>query len=176
MGCQPCYQKEIGVWKLLIELFPGNFGFFSDVKSPNFSLAIHFTHDSVYKLMLPSPFVLSSPSATMSTSPLSTSLSPSSSVQFSRSVCPTLWTAACHASLSITNSWSSLKLMSIESVMPSNHLILCRPLLLLPSIFPSIRVFSDTHSRLKVAERILPLRVCSVQFSSLSRVRLFATP
>ena len=52
------------------------------------------------------------------------------------------WAAACQASLSITNSWSFLKLMSIESVMPSNHLILCRPLLLLPSIFPSIKVFS----------------------------------
>ena len=55
----------------------------------------------------------------------------------------TPWTAARQASLSITNSWSSPKLMSIESVMPSNHLILCRPLLLLPSIFPSIKVFSD---------------------------------
>jgi len=54
----------------------------------------------------------------------------------------TPWTAACQASLSITNSWSLLKLMSIESVMPSSHLILCHPLLLLPSIFPSIRVFS----------------------------------
>ena len=54
----------------------------------------------------------------------------------------TLWTAACQASLSITNSWSLLKLMSIKSVMPSNHLILCHPLLLLPSIFPSIRIFS----------------------------------
>ena len=54
----------------------------------------------------------------------------------------TLWTAAQQASLSITNSRSSLKLMSIESVMPSNHLILCGPLLLLPSIRPSIRVFS----------------------------------
>ena len=53
----------------------------------------------------------------------------------------TLWTAACQASLSITNSWSLLKLMSIELVMPSNHLILSHPLLLLPSIFPSIRVF-----------------------------------
>ena len=52
-------------------------------------------------------------------------------------------TAACQASLSITNSWSSLNLMCIESVMPSSHLILCRPLLLLPSIFPSIRVFSN---------------------------------
>ena len=50
---------------------------------------------------------------------------------------------ACQASLSITNSWSSPKPMSIELVMPSNHLILCRPLLLLPSIFPSIRVFSN---------------------------------
>ena len=55
----------------------------------------------------------------------------------------TSWTAACQASLSITNSQSSLKLMSIESVMPSNHLILCCPLLLLPSVFPSIRVFSN---------------------------------
>ena len=55
----------------------------------------------------------------------------------------TPWTAACQASLSIANSRSLLKLMSIESVMPSNHLILCHPLLLLPSIFPSIRVFSN---------------------------------
>ena len=55
----------------------------------------------------------------------------------------TPWTGACQTSLSITNSQSLLKLMSIESVMPSNHLILCHPLLLLPSIFPSIRVFSN---------------------------------
>ena len=55
----------------------------------------------------------------------------------------TPWIAECQASMSITNSWSLLKLMSIELVMPSNHLILCRPLLLLPSIFPSIRVFSN---------------------------------
>ena len=55
----------------------------------------------------------------------------------------TPWTAADQASLSITNSWSLLKLMSIESVMPSNHLILCHPLLLLPSIPPSIRIFSN---------------------------------
>ena len=55
----------------------------------------------------------------------------------------TPWTAACQAFLSITSSWSLLELMTIESVMPSNHLILCRPLLLLPSIFPSIRVFSN---------------------------------
>ena len=54
----------------------------------------------------------------------------------------TPWTAACQASLSITNSQRLLKLMSIELVMPSNHLILCCPLLLPPSIFPSIRVFS----------------------------------
>ena len=53
------------------------------------------------------------------------------------------WTAARHASLSITNSWSLLKLMSIEQVKPSNHLILCRSLLLLPPIFPSIRIFSN---------------------------------
>ena len=55
----------------------------------------------------------------------------------------TPWTAACQASLSFTISRSLLKLMSIESVMPSNHLILCHPLLLLPAIFPSIRVFSN---------------------------------
>ena len=69
-------------------------------------------------------------------------------VQFSSVAqsCPTLcdpWTAACQASLSITNFWSLLKLMSIKSAMPSNHLILCRPLLLLPSIIPSISVPSN---------------------------------
>ena len=55
----------------------------------------------------------------------------------------TPWNAALQASMTITNSQSLLKLMSIVSVMPSNHLILCRPLLLLPSVFPSIRVFSN---------------------------------
>ena len=67
-------------------------------------------------------------------------------VQFSHSVVSHLaspWTAAHQASLSITNYWSLLKLMSIMSVMPSNHLILCRPLPLPPSIFPSSRVFSN---------------------------------
>ena len=71
----------------------------------------------------------------------------SCSVQFSSvsrvSLLANPWTLACQASLSITNSWSLLKLMSMESVMPSNHLILCRPLLLLPSVFLSIRVFSN---------------------------------
>ena len=70
----------------------------------------------------------------------------SSSVQFSHSVVSdsvTPWTAACQASLSITNFWSLLKLMSIELVILFSHLILCYPLLLLPSIFPSIRVFSN---------------------------------
>ena len=69
-----------------------------------------------------------------------------SSVQFSCSVVSdsvTPWTAALQSSLSITNSWSLLKLMSIESLMPSNHLILCHPLLLPTSIFPSFRVFSN---------------------------------
>ena len=77
-----------------------------------------------------------------------------SSVQlFSRSVVSdsaTPWTAACQASLSFTISWSLLRLMSLESVMPSNHLILSHPLLLLPSIFSSIRVFSN--------ESALPIR------------------
>ena len=68
------------------------------------------------------------------------------SVQFSHSVMSdsvTPWTAVRQASLSFTISWSLLKLMPIKSVMPSNHLILCHPLLFLPSIFPSIRVFSN---------------------------------
>ena len=67
-------------------------------------------------------------------------------VQFSRSVTSdsvTPWSAEHQASLSVTNSWSLLKLMSIEVVMPSSHLILCHPLLLPPSIFPRIRVFSN---------------------------------
>ena len=75
-----------------------------------------------------------------------------SSVQFSRSVVSnSFWlTAARQAFLSITNSWSLLKLMSTESVMPSNYIILCCPLLLLPSIFPSIMVFFN--------ERVLRIR------------------
>ena len=77
--------------------------------------------------------------------------------------CKTLcnpWTAAGQASLSITKSWSWLKLMSFKSVMPTNHLILCHPLLLLPSIFPNIRVFSNKSA--------LPIRwpkYCSFTFS-----------
>ena len=76
--------------------------------------------------------------------------------------CPifaTPWTA-CLASLTITNSWSLLKLMSIESVMPSNHLILCHPLFLLPSIFPNMRVFSNES-----ALHIRWPKYCSFNFS-----------
>ena len=75
-----------------------------------------------------------------------------SSVQLLSCVCllVTPCSAACQASLSLTNSWSLLKLMSIQSMMPSNHLILCHPFLLLPSLFPSIRVFSN--------ESVLPIR------------------
>ena len=80
-----------------------------------------------------------------------------SSVQFSSvsQLCPTLchpWIAARQASLSITNSRSSLRLMSIESVMPSSHLILCRPLLLLPPIPPSISLFQWVNSSHEVAK------------------------
>ena len=84
-------------------------------------------------------------------------------VQFSGTVVSdsaTPWTAAHQASLSITNSRSLLKLIYIESVMPSNHLIICRPLLLLPSIFPNIQVFSN--------ESVLHIRwpkYCSFRFS-----------
>ena len=66
-----------------------------------------------------------------------------SSIIQSHPTIATPWTVACQASLSISKSWSLLKLMSIESVMPSNYLILCHPFLLLPSILPSIRVFSN---------------------------------
>ena len=78
----------------------------------------------------------------------------------SNSVMP--WTAAHQASLSITNSQSLLKLMCIESVMPSNHLILCHSLLLLPSIFPSIRVFSN--------ESVHPLGGQGIAVSALASV------
>ena len=74
----------------------------------------------------------------------------------------TPWTAAHQASLSITNSWSLLKLMSIKPVMPSNHLILCHPILLLPSIFPNIRVFSN--------ESALPIGGQSIGVSALTSV------
>ena len=70
----------------------------------------------------------------------------------------TLWTAARQASLSFTISWSSLRLMSIDSVMLSNPLIICHPLLLLPSIFPSIRVFSNESTLHQVA-KVLELQV-----------------
>ena len=82
--------------------------------------------------------------------------SPISSVQSVMSDSATPLTAIHQASLSITNSWSLLKLMSIESVMPTNRLVLCRPLLLPPSIFPSIRVFSnESHQVTKVLENQL---------------------
>ena len=74
----------------------------------------------------------------------------------------TPWTAACQASLSITNSWSLLKLMSIKSMMPSNHLILCHPLLLLPSIFPSIRVFQMSQFFTSGSQSIGGLVIASV--------------
>ena len=92
----------------------------------------------------------------------------SSSVQFSSvtqcvQLFVTPWIAACQASLSITNSWSSLKLTSIESVMPSSHLILCRPLLLLPPIPPSVIVFS-TEFLAPVIWRIVSKAIHSSQF------------
>ena len=70
----------------------------------------------------------------------------------------TPWTVACQASLTITNSWSLLKFMSTELVMPSNHLILCSRLLLLPSIFPSIRVFSKWVNSSHQVAKVLELR------------------
>ena len=86
-------------------------------------------------------------------------------LSFSCSIVPdsvTPWTAARQGSLSFTISWSLLNLMSIESVMPSNHHIFCHPLLLLPSIFPSIRVFSN--------ESALPIRLSSIGASASASV------
>ena len=83
----------------------------------------------------------------------------------------TPWTAARQASLFITNTQSLLKLMSIESVMPSNHLILCCPLLLLPSIFPSIRIFSRVSSSRQVA-KVLELHLQHWSFQWVFRTDL----
>ena len=89
-----------------------------------------------------------------------------SSVQSLSRVWPfvTPWTAAHQPSLAITNSQSLLKLMSIESVMPCNHLILCHPLLLLPSVFPSIRVFSNEFVFMYQVAKILELQHQSFQW------------
>ena len=81
----------------------------------------------------------------------------------------TPWTAAHQATLSITNSLSLLKLSSIESVMPSNHLILCHPLFLLPSIFPSVRVFSNVSSLHQVA-KVLELQLQHQSFQWIFRI------
>ena len=95
---------------------------------------------------------------------------PFSSVQSFSSVqlFATPWTAACQASLSIINSWSLLKLMSIELMMPSNHLILCYPLLFLPSMFSSIRVFSN-ESVLVSGAKVLELHLQHQSFQWIFR-------
>ena len=82
----------------------------------------------------------------------------------------TPWTAACQASLSITKSWSLHKLMSIESVMPSNHLILCWPLLLLPSIFPSIRVIFNGLVSSQQVGKVWELQLQHLSFQGIFRV------
>ena len=86
----------------------------------------------------------------------------------------TPWTAARRASLSITSSWSLSKLMSIELVMPSSHLILCRPLLLLPSIFPNIRVFSNESALLPLCRVSNVIRSSSMKpLSQVSELNYF---
>ena len=82
----------------------------------------------------------------------------------------TPWTAARQVSLCITNSWSLYKLMSIELVMPSNHLILCCPLLLLPSVFPSISVFSQWVSSSQQVAKVLEFQLHHLSFQWLFRV------
>ena len=142
-------------------------------KNPNFSwwpIRLHTT-SLVFSLFFPLPFFYPPRCATPHRPPLCSSNTPglavpqglctgcsslkkASSLRYTHQfslvqslshvrLFATLWTAACQATLFITNSRSLLKRMSIESVTPSNHLILCCPLLLLPSIFPSIRVFSN---------------------------------
>ena len=81
----------------------------------------------------------------------------------------TPWAVPCQASLSITDSRSLLKLMSVESVMPSNHLILCRPLLLLPSISPSIRVFSHESVLCIQVAKVLELQLQHQSFQWIFR-------
>ena len=85
----------------------------------------------------------------------------------------TPWIAACQASLSITNSRSSLRLTFIESVMPSSHLILCHPLLLLPSIFPSIRLFFQWVSSLHQVAKVLEFQLQHQSFQWTPRTDLF---
>ena len=85
----------------------------------------------------------------------------------------TPWTVVRQASLSINNSQSLCKLMSIESVMPSNHLILCHPLLLLPSIFPSIRVFFQWVSFSHQVAKVLELQLQHLSFQWIFRIDSF---
>ena len=105
--------------------------------TPDFPVPTWIQHSNLY--LRPSPF-LSPPDCYIQLPTCHLSIVQSlSHVQ----LFATTWTAACQASLSFTISWSLLKLMSIELVMPSNHFVLCHPLLLLSSVFPSIRVFSS---------------------------------
>ena len=85
----------------------------------------------------------------------------------------TPWTAARQASLSITNSWSLLKLMFIESVMPSSHLILCRPLLLLPSIFPASGSFQMSQLRIVIAMHYLPFLILTTKSKNVATLISF---
>ena len=153
-------------------------------------LGIYFTLGSVHMSMLLSQFVPPSPSPTASSSPVSTSVylfMPCklfhqchfprfhiSSVQSLSHVrfFATPWTAAHQASLSFTISWSLLKLMSIESVMPSNHRILCHPFLFLPSIFPSIRVFFQWVSSSHQVAKLLELQLQHQSFQWIFRTDL----
>ena len=111
----------------------------------SFPCRSHHHHQLMDSCSFP-PHPPSQPSSSKElSSPMVPALTPDIPLQFSSVTFDsfsTPWTVACQASLSITNSQSLLKLMSIELVMPSTHLILCRRLFLLPSIFPSIRVFS----------------------------------
>ena len=104
--------------------------------------SVWWFHASVFPAIIDTPALHQWPALSSS---ITSAEYPSSPVQsFSHvQLFVTPWTVTFQASLSITISWSLLTLVSIESVMPSNHLILCRPLLLLPSTFPSIRVFSS---------------------------------
>ena len=124
-------------WRAAIHGFAKSRTWLRDRTFVSYVPCIGRTHSIFKRLSL--IYWLYSPFWLLQSQLIGTAIQPLSHVRFFE----TPWTTALQASLSITNCWSLLKLMSIESVMPSNHLILCCPFLLPPSIFPSIRVISN---------------------------------
>ena len=135
-------------WNSILKIFPPLGVLHHHIPTPSSGSLVHRITGGFFSELLHSPLAVL---CSMRKSFL-LSLTSVSSVQSLIHVwlSATPWTAACQGSLSITNSWSLLKLMSIELVMPSNHLIFCYPLLLPPSIFPSIGIFSNESWVLRI--------------------------